>query len=210
MKAIDLQIPHYTSPEVLAVTRLRPEVLQTWVNRDALGARNTGRGKRRLYSAIDTIKLAIMRRMADLQVALSTSLEIAEAAAAELEEKGSLDWNFYIILRPDVATRKDVTVKASYGRFEAFDPFTRDPLEKKLSDIVEWFTGIYRRRKKVNLAEERRNPKLRAQQHQMDERERDNLARQGVHAEPAIIFPLGEIVNGTLLQLAALDRREEV
>jgi hypothetical protein len=42
----------------------------------------------------------------------------------------------------------------------------------------------------------------------INERRRESLAREGIHAEPIIVFPIGEIVNGALAQLRALDEIE--
>src|SRR5262245_35231283 len=95
--------PRYTQPEVLLVTRLKPAVLQTWINRGAiaLAEQNPGTGRRRLYSRLDVVKLAIMRRLADLQIALAVSKEIAEVTANDLERGNAIDWDLHIFLRPD-------------------------------------------------------------------------------------------------------------
>lgn len=211
VRTFDVRELRYTTPEVLTVTRLRPEVLQTWVNREVLGARNTGRGKRRLYSGLDVVKLAIMRRMADLQIALSTSLDIAEAASAELQKSGSIDWNLYIVLRPSAATdAMGVSVVSSGGPLSRYGPFQGDPYNVRLSTIVEWFEGAYRRRKKRSLAKIHASgaPDDKRGERPIIEDARDTLAREGIHAEPAIVFPLGEIVNGAILQLRALEDAE--
>lgn len=206
----DLHEPRYTTPEVLSVTRLRPEVLQTWINRDALGPRNTGRGKRRMYSALDVVKLAIMRRMADLQVALATSLDIANGAADKLESDGKIDWNLYIFLRPHEATEEArFEVISSGGPLSKYAPLVGDPWNVRLSQVVENFPSTYARRRKHSIAQIHRNKALASEQGSLDEQKRDDLARRGFHAEPAIVFPLGEIVNGTLLQLEAIDRGED-
>lgn len=205
----DLHEPRYTTPEVLSVTRLRPEVLQTWVNRDALGPRNTGRGKRRMYSALDVVKLAIMRRMADLQVALATSLDIAHGAATSLEKNGMIEWNLYIFLRPNEATNEPrFEVISSGGPLSKYAPAVGDPAHIRLSEVVENFPVQHARRKKHSLVQVYRNKALAAEQGLLDEQKRDDLARRGFHAEPAIVFPLGEIVNGALLQLEEIDRGE--
>jgi len=60
----------FTQGDVLAVTRLRKDVLQTWMNRGviALGDQNPGTGRRRLYSPLDIVKLAIRNSRLTLSV----------------------------------------------------------------------------------------------------------------------------------------------
>ncbi|MNT21619.1 hypothetical protein D3C72_1569640 [compost metagenome] len=38
----------------------------------------------------------------------------------------------------------------------------------------------------------------------MNPQRREEFARRGIFAEPVVIFPFGEIVNGTLLQVEAM------
>ncbi|MER8948965.1 hypothetical protein [Mesorhizobium sp. M0959] len=212
----DLTEPRYTTPEVLAVTRLRPEVLQTWINRSGsseintplrkvFGARNPGRGNRRLYSAIDVVKLAIMRRMADLEVALSQSVEMAEAAGKILLRGEALDWNTYILLRPSGATASLIEINNVGDTLGRFSPLRGDPRSIRLDKIVENFEGlpgIGSRRDKTPLAAGGSDDRP------INPEKREALARRGIHAEPVIVFPLGEIVNGALAQLSEFERKE--
>jgi DNA-binding transcriptional MerR regulator len=189
--------PRYTQPEVLQVTGLKAPVLQTWVNRGAirLSEQNPGIGRRRLYSALDVVKLAIMRRMADLSIDLSVSKEIAEAAVKKLSTNGEMDWNLYISLRPGA---RDSLILSAGGPLSLFSPRVGDTIHMRVSEFVEPFegTGLLDRRECEDRFSERRpiNPER-----------RETLARAGVHAEPVIIFPLGEVVNGAIAQLRAID-----
>lgn len=189
--------PRYTQPEVLKITGLAPAVLQTWINRGAiqLAEQNPGYGRRRLYGPLDVVKLAIMRRMADLNIALSVSREIAEAAVAELAEKNKIDWNLYISLRPG----EGINTIASAPLMK-YGPTVGDPRNMLVSEFVAPFEsgGIFSRRDRQPSGERPINP-----QH------RELLARSGIHAEPVIIFPLGEVVNGALAQMRALDEASE-
>ena len=200
--------PRYTTPEVLAVTLLKPEVLQTWINREVFGERNPGRGQRRLYSKIDIVKLSIMRRMADLSVALSVSIEIATAAAEQLAASaGEFDWNLYISLRPKTATAQSAEVVTPGGALAKYDPVYGDPFHMRVSHFVEVFDGVFSRRSKPSLADVHAG-KAKGDDRPIDPERRKQLARNGIHAEPVIIFPLGEVVNGALLQLLAFDEQE--
>jgi len=197
MIASQLVLPRYSQPEVLQVTRLRPAVLQTWMNRQAikLSDQNPGYGRRRLYSMLDVVKLAVMRRMADLQVALAVSREIAEAAADDLGVKGKMDWNLFIFLRPSEGTSGPTVSIIGSSPLIAYSPTVGDARHMRVSDYVEPFEGFLSRRDRKSMSEER----------PMNPDRRQALAREGVHGEPVIIFPLGEIVNGALAQLKAVD-----
>lgn len=194
-----LTTPRYPQPEVLQVTRLRPAVLQTWINRAAikLSEQYPGYGHRRLYSALDVVKLAVMRRMADMQLSLAVSQEIAEGAADRLLETGKIDWNLHIFLTPKAATSGPTIEIAGSSPLMAYSPTVGDARNIRVSDHTEPFegTGFLNRRIRNPLSQDR----------PIDQDRRENLARQGVHAEPVIVFPLGEIVNGALAQLRAID-----
>lgn len=189
----------FTQPEVLKVTRLKPSVLQTWMNRGAIALtdQNPGTGRRRLYSACDVVKLAIMRRMADLSVDLSISKKIAEAAVDELIKKGQMDWNQFIFLRPKTATEEKISFQMfGSSPLMEFSPTIGDAQHMRLAQFVEPFEGIgiFDRRDRVSFSDER----------PINPARREMAARAGIHAEPVIVFPLGEVVNGALQQLAAL------
>lgn len=200
-----MQTPKYTQPEVLLVTRLKADVLQTWVNRKVieLADHTPGSGRRRLYSKADIVKLAIMRRMADLQVALAVSKEIAEGTVARLLRDtpgGSFPWDFLITLRPRAATHEtvDVTFVTPNGQspLAKYSPIIGDPRNIRLAALIE-------------PPFNRRRPAYDANAHEIDESLREAQARLGIHAEPVIVIPLGEIVNGTLAQLRAMDEAEQ-
>lgn len=192
----------YTQPEVLKVTRLKPAVLQTWINRTAirLSDQNPGIGRRRLYSALDVVKLAVMRRMADLSIDLSLSKTIAETAAAELDRDGRIEWDLYIFLRPKTATENSsVTVDSG---LLPFSPTIGDPQNVHLKSLV------YPAGRGSTIFERRDRDPADRSRGRMNDARREALARQGIHAEPVIAFPLGEVVNGALAQLAAINEGE--
>ncbi|MER9875242.1 hypothetical protein [Mesorhizobium sp. M0195] len=152
------------------------------------------------------VKLAIMRRMADLEVSLSQSVEMAEAAGKTLLRGDGMDWNTYIMLRPSGATAKLVEVDHVSGyTLGRFLPLHGDPRSIRLDSIVEDFEGlpgIGSRRDKIPLAAGG------SPDRPINPEKREALARRGIHAEPVIVFPLGEIVNGALAQLSEFERKE--
>jgi hypothetical protein len=106
--ALDLTSCLFTQAEVLTITKLRKEVLQTWINRDVitLGEQYPGKGKRRLYSAIDIVKVAIFRRIADLNLALGVGRALAGEAEQLLLDRRDVEWNrHYFISGSDTAQR---------------------------------------------------------------------------------------------------------
>ena len=66
----------------------------------------------------------------------------------------------------------------------------------RVSHFTEAFEGVFNRRDRTN-------------DYKIDPDARDRLARQGIHAEPALIFPVGEIVNAVLLRLADIADKKE-
>ena len=214
MESLSLTEPAYTQPEVLSITKLEPSVLQTWVNRRAieLSEQNPGSGRRRLYSKLDIVKLAIMRRMADFDVALARSVELATAAAATLAAGQSFDWNFYIALRPKAATAKGLSLEVSHfpdDGFANYSPVVGDPRCMFVSDFVmPWGDRERRDRKPLTDVVHDHHTGPDSDFPKINEERRAQFARGGIHAEPVLIIPLGEIVNGTLLQLQALDDME--
>lgn len=203
--------PRYNPSETLKITGLKPETLQTWVNRGMieLAEQNPGRGKRRFYSALDVVKLAIMRRTDDLNIALSVACDWADWAAEILLRDNEIDWEFYITHRPSNNSSNSVSVTTSGSRFSKYAGVHGDPRHMLVSDLVEPFEGVIgsRRVKKrlrdmiQSTGEESNSSDSRP----IDPASREYLAQRGVHAEPAIIFPLGEIANGALAQLRAIE-----
>ncbi|TGU89719.1 hypothetical protein EN794_043840 [Mesorhizobium sp. M00.F.Ca.ET.151.01.1.1] len=204
---MDLTAPEFTQPDVLKVTRVKPPVLQTWINRKAieLAVQNPGTGKSRLYSGIDILKIGIMRRLSDLRVDLSVSKQIAEAAAAivagpRFDDTAAslLKWDCYLFMRPDDASQKAVDLEiAARSPLQVLDRFGLadgiDPEAYRLTQLAWPWDGTGIRRASGD-----------DKYGTIDDAERARFAAQGIHAEPVIIFPLGEIVRGTLLQVEAL------
>jgi len=195
--------PRYTQPVVLAVTGLKPAQLQTWVNREVvqLFEQNPGSGRRRLYSALDIIKLAIMRRLANLQIDLSVSRTIIEDTEKIIGQHGEVEWNLYLVMPLRDPEAPIQIVGSSNMRFLGFGPMIGDPWNIRLSTLTEPFedTGIASRRRKPTVEQMLSGDDERP----IDPQRREVLAANGIHAEPVIVFPLGEIVNGTLAQLRA-------
>jgi len=196
-----LQIAKFHQADVLAITKLKPELLQTWINRRViyLAQQNPGSGRRRLYSGLDIVKLALMRRVADLRMELAVAREIASEAERMLLEGREISWALHISFKPRDATQEDLKFKivasAGYNVLSLkYGAIQGDAREMRVSHFTEPFDSIFRRRKRTGTDER-----------PLDPTRRDTLAKAGVHAEPAVIFPFGEIVNGTLLQIAALE-----
>ena len=200
--AHDLTEQKYTQGDVLAVTRLRKDLLQTWINRKvvALGEQHPGSGRRRLYSAIDIVKLALMRRIADFGLDLSIGRDLASEAERLLLSDRGVEWELHLSIKKREATHEEIKVEmisAGYSTLSLhYGATVGDSRDMRVSNFTEPFESMFSRRNKEFLVEER----------PIDPDKRDALARAGVHAEPALIFPFGEIVNGALVQIEALER----
>lgn len=197
---LDLLEQRFTQPDVLAITRLRKELLQTWINREVvkLGEQNPGSGRRRLYSAIDIVKLGLMRRIADLGLDLNIGRDLADEAERKLLAERKVPWELHLSIKKQDATHKDIDFQlvASAGHSVLslkYGAMVGDAREMIVSHFTEPMESVFRRRKRT-----------RTDDRPIDPRRREALAKAGIYAEPALIFPFGEIVNGTLLQIEAL------
>ncbi|TGX49163.1 hypothetical protein E5A73_20215 [Sphingomonas gei] len=193
---------HFTQGDVLGITRLKKELLQTWMNRGviALGEQNPGSGRRRLYSALDIVKLGLLRRVADLGLELGLGRELADEAERLLLSGSGLEWEYHLSIRKKEATHEEI-------RVTLIGPSDMSPLTLKyggtvgdarhlpVSHFTEPFEGTGFLNRRVRKWGEEERP--------IDPERRIALARAGFYAEPALIFPFGEVVNGTLLQIAA-------
>jgi DNA-binding transcriptional MerR regulator len=199
---IDLQEQKFTQGDVLAVTRLRKPLLQTWINRNviALGRQNPGSGRRRLYSALDIVKLALMRRIADLGLDLAIGRDLATEAERLLLEGREIEWELHLTIRKREAThepvRIEVVASAGYSALSLkYEQVVGDAQDMLVSRFTEPLESMFSRRTRNWMVEGR----------PIDPQKRALLARAGLHAEPALIFPFGEIVNGALLQIEAIE-----
>ncbi|MCP4936791.1 MAG: hypothetical protein GY927_21950 [bacterium] len=228
---------------------MKPETLQTWVNRNVieLADHNPGRGRQRHYSPIDVVKLAIMRRTDNLNIGLNVARDWAEGAAEELLKNGEISWDFYLIYNPRMHNSPDPTVIYSGGRLSGYGPTVCDPRSMSIESLsashierrdrrndwdelrrAEKAVKDYRKdtlrntvqsvtdQKTAETPEERKERiakdsvlSLAADPRPMNPDKREYWARMGIHAEPVIPFPLGEIVNGTLAQLRAIDEEND-
>ncbi len=77
---MDLRNRQFTTADVINVTCLTMVVLQTWGSRGLIKAiaQKPGYGQRRLYSAEDVLRLAIMKHLTQLGVSASDAAQICE------------------------------------------------------------------------------------------------------------------------------------
>jgi len=235
----ELSIPKFKQPEVLSISGLAPKVLQTWVGRNVikLDQQNPGKGKSRLYSSLDIVKLAIMRRGYDLHLTLARSVDLANSSIDYLKQKGGMEWDLRLVLRPIEEAeleRRNISVR-HIGGFHALSkyfPAIDDPLNENLARVLE--AAYYpETRVKLSLGEQMEQRKKQdedlknailmadpsfdtSQEHQdrrelksnleVDSAKREYFARGGVFAEPVIVFPLGNTINGTLLMIDNFEK----
>ncbi|MBR0752923.1 hypothetical protein JQ604_12075 [Bradyrhizobium jicamae] len=189
--------PKFSQAQVLKIVPgLKAKALQNWNDRKLLSVvdPNPGRQGKRLYSAVGVVELAIMSRMADLGIPLNISRSIAESVAKVLAGGRNVDWDMHIFLRLSVMNELLDAVEAGKEvPIGLLGPRTRPATQISIDKLTE-----------INIPSDRRGPR-----HSIDEGRRETLARKGIHAEPVIVFPMGEIVNGALAQLRALDEVED-
>ncbi|MEM7223002.1 MAG: MerR family transcriptional regulator [Pseudomonadota bacterium] len=203
--SFDLTTPRFAQPEVLNVIRgLSAGLLQTWVNRGhiVLSDQNPGSGRRRLYSPIDIVKLALMARLASFGISVQYSKSLITMVEKIFAVEVTFDWDWYFAINYQYEISVKVPEKFKHlGPLELQHPQLwrdfklGDPVDLRVSDFVE-VQGL---------------PHMRRDQGQgpvIPERRRE-WAAKGYHAEPALILPIGEIVNGTLIQLETMEAEGE-
>lgn len=125
-----------------------------------------------------------MRRVSEFGAGAVAAAEVASGAIRELNENGQVDWNRHVVMRPHET------------RGFQIETLRGDACEISLARVTEKFEALFPRRERTSGRS-------------IDPDRREVLATQGLHAEPALIIPVGEIVNGTLAQLRRIDMADE-
>lgn len=202
---------HFSQSEILKVIPgLKAKTLQNWNDRQLVSVhdQNPGRQGKRMYNVIDAVKLAIMSRMSDLNIPLVISRSIADAVVeAGLKKRGFIEWDQHIFIRPRQMEKLRAAAESGGIPVSLLTPRNFDARDMRVAD----YTGAANPSKvgPESAIKERRTKERAAKighlEPEIDEEQREALARRGIHAEPVIVFPIGEVVNGTLAQLRALD-----
>lgn len=217
MNEFDLTTPRFAQPEVLAVTGLASGVLQSWLSRGhiTLSEQNPGTGRSRLYAPLDVVKLTIIAHLSRFSIPITYSSKLANYVVNRLEEESAISWELFCSPPGDI--KRSVTSE--------FGPTEEMRLGLGIGDLhnmrVSTFTEgnlVLNRRENTDLPKGDRAEVMArlAQIHgfapgpgnPINPEKRARYARQGIHAEPVLIVPVGEIANGALLQLDAIDRGE--
>ena len=184
--------PEFDQPILLEVTGVDRLRLQNWVSRGhlILSEQHPGRGRSRLYSRIDACKVAVLRWLGDFGIGIERAGVLADALGDHLRKKGALPWDDFVVIYADSLGPKQSAIRtvAGVSPLAAFGLHGSDANDWPIAAATEGkFRGTGNRRRDAsgNIVPERR----------------EKLARRGIHAEPALIFPIGEIVNATLLRL---------
>lgn len=193
-----MRVPFLTQPKLTSITGARPDQLQTWVNRDHLkiDQPNPGRGKSRLYSTVDAVKTAIMVRFSFFGVPADKAAQIAEYAARRLSERGSLPWDEILVISfAGRDTPKRTFIAAGYDAEHLELGIQHgDAGELKISDYSEWYADAVRWIDGIRLRDD---------DGEINQESREKLALSGLHAEPFLFFPLGEVVNAVIARAEA-------
>lgn len=89
----ELAKPQFVNSDVMQATGRSAATLQSWVNRGVLlpaSGQNPGVGQRRLYSAIDVVKLAVLGELTDFGLLPAAARKVVEFVGRKLSENGEL------------------------------------------------------------------------------------------------------------------------
>lgn len=78
--------PQYVNADVLRATGISLGTFQTWLNRGLIkpsSEPNPGTGQKRMYSAADVLRAAIMGKLTDFGITTSTAAEMCRSVAPE-------------------------------------------------------------------------------------------------------------------------------
>lgn len=171
----------FEQTDVLELTGLDRDTLQTWVNRGhaPLFRRHPGRGRPRSYSTSDVVRLAIMWRANDLGLPLFVAKDIAESVTTDYASSDSVPRDLCLYLDWDSIDLAMATVSALrlYRYRWSSEPFDQIPLSK----VLGGFTNGERARREAQLL-----------------------------SVPVLVFPVGRIVQKTMQAIDAIvkTRRE--
>ncbi|MGM0583352.1 MAG: hypothetical protein ACQEUZ_01700 [Pseudomonadota bacterium] len=189
-----------TRAQVAGITYADRDWIQTWVNRGhiVLEQQNPGTGRRRLYSELDAVRIALLTRLAAYNIPIDRSAELANFIADALRDGNEIDWEHHLVFTFDQMRRNSfrLLVRDPDGTWnrDTFEDVTRDLNDLRFSEFAEWFDA-------------RHGASRRDQTGRIDPVERQRLAGDGRFAEPFLVLPYGETVNGTRAMIARLREK---
>ncbi len=181
--------PFITQPDLLQVTMARADQVQTWVNREHVKIEqpNPGRGKSRLYCELDAVKIGVMVRLAAFGIPVTRAAKFADYVEGRYRAGQPLDWDEYSHISFQSQMRQS-------GHFIASVAAPYMDLGLSEGNAADLRVSKFSEQTRATLT----NGKA------IDNRQREKLAAIGIHAEPFLFFPLGEVANGIRQQVAQL------
>jgi len=183
--------PFLGQPSLLKVTQARADQIQTWVNREhvEIDQPNPGRGKARLYSELDAMKIGVMVRLAAFGISVVKAAEFAAYVDRRYRENKPIRWDEFTVISFISQMRKAGTVFVSQNAPSMKLGISQGDTEHMhISTHTEWVRGAAPHRRDASGA--------------IIPEKRDELASRGIHAEPFLFFPIGEVVNGIRCQVS--------
>ncbi|MEQ9257510.1 MAG: hypothetical protein RIG84_00280 [Roseovarius sp.] len=201
MKSGDIHMftPFLGQPNLLKVTQARADQVQTWVNRQhvEIAQPNPGRGKSRLYSELDAMKIGVMVRLAAFGISVVRAAEFAAYVDRRYRENKPIPWDEFTKISFISQMRPDHSFVVSQGAPHMnLGISSGDTEHMRIATFTEWFRGVA--------------PSRRDGSGEIVPEARDRLAAAGIHAEPFLFFPIGEVVNGIRAQVSAMRMAEEM
>lgn len=99
---IPLRDPRYTRAELLAVVPTAdPEILNQWISRELLplDGENPGKGRRRLFSGADVIRIAIVTQLTGFCVSVAAAAKTAEICLDWTLNHQRPNWGDYFLIQ---------------------------------------------------------------------------------------------------------------
>lgn len=183
-----------TQPQALEITTARADELQNWINRGhiVIEVPNPGRGKSRRYTATDCALIAVAVRLVRFGVSIDRTRDFLAYVERRIVQEKPFRWEEYFSIGYRQLDQKPLgtficadTEGAGLGISEG------DMVNMRIATSAEWFRAI----EGIVGGQRRRDGN-----EEIIPKNRELLARRGAFAEPFLFFPLGEIVNGTLLR----------
>ena len=123
MQPEEICAAQFAQRDVLAVSKLDAATLQTWINRRLLDLGNPGTGKRRLYSALDIVRLAIMQRLTGFGVGVTRARDIAMDVTNALQDGGKVSDSLVFTVFPQHPAPRGLTIISATERPSRFGDF---------------------------------------------------------------------------------------
>lgn len=207
---LDIDKPLFATPAVLDLAGLKRTTLQNWIYRGVITVHEShpGLGRDRLYTIADTLKIKVMAHLGDAALRSDVSAGFADAIVALFRLRQAygfaFDWREYFALDGSIFVEGKTSPNVDFGKpnfWEEWGILTTD-----LGDIHRFLQDelIFHARSRGFPQEDgtvRDVLDPRDADEPLLDIEFEKLALAGARLSPAIVIPIGFVVNSLMVRI---------